>query len=185
MYSRYCWLLLLLGTAAHSATPKDEWIQLIQEISVNPSREMAQTEQESSWNPFVVSPFASGLRQFTEKTGEWLSRTHCRTLGPFRPLNAEWSLKCGIIYQEWLEQRAPTTGCYCDTRKNAERAYNGGLGWINRESKLAFTNSAQDLIEQCLNTGRAGWACRENTGYPQHISIRQTKYLFYGGQRCR
>jgi len=185
MYRNYCWLLLLLGVAAEGAQPKDEWLQTLQDISANPSREMALTEQESSWNPFAKSPYATGLRQFTDSTGEWLSRTHCRHLGPYRPLNADWSLKCGVIYAEWLELQVPTTDCYCDTRQNAERAYNGGLGWINREAKLAKSNSSKDLIDQCLNTGRAEWACEENTSYPKRISIRQTKYLFYGGRRCR
>lgn len=185
MYRNYCWLLLFLAGSADGAQPKQEWLQLIIDISGNPSREMAQTEQESGWNPFAESPYATGLRQFTPSTGEWAARTICRRYGPYRPLNALWSIKCGVLYQEWLEARAPTTGCYCDTRINAERSYNGGLGWINRESNIARSNSAQDLIDVCLDTGRAEWACEENTSYPEHVLIRQTKYLYYAGIACR
>ena len=189
MYRNYCWLLLLVACASQGATPKDEWIRTLQDISANPSREMALTEQESSWNPFAKSPYATGLRQFTDSTGEWLSRTHCRHLGPYRPLNADWSLRCGVIYAEWQETRTPDDWCYCDRRIVAEMLYNAGY-WVMWEMKYS-NNTLMGAKELCgkevMPNGRkrSMQSCIENYSYPEHISIRQTKYIYYGGRRCR
>ena len=179
----FCVLLLLLASPLASAD-KQQYINLITEVSNNPAREIAQTEVESGFNPFAKSPYASGLRQFTKTTGEWASRTMCRSLGPYQEYGAEWQIRCGVIYQQWLEKKAPTTGCYCDTRQNAERAYNGGMGWINKESRIALSNKTEDLVAVCGDTGRAGWACKENTSYHVKISTRATKYAIYGGELC-
>ena len=181
----FCFVLLLSLASPSASANKQEYIDIIISVANNPSREIAQTEVESGFIRTAESPFAKGLRQFTDRTGEWAARTMCRHLGSYKPFNPTWSLKCGIVYQEWLEARVPTTGCYCDTRENAERAYNGGMGWINKESRIAESNRPEDLMAVCEDTGRAGWACRENTTYPTKISIRATKYAIYGGELCR
>lgn len=157
--------------------------------SSNPSREMAQTEQESGCNPMAESPFAKGLRQFTDQTGEWMSVTHCKHLGDYDPFNPEWSIKCGLIYMELLESNN-NYGSYCFNRKVAEAEYNGGA-WVVWELRAVNNTSLAAAKSVCgaqpLHNGRkrAGWACRENYDYFDHITRRQSKYDALGGRTCQ
>jgi len=156
--------------------------------SSNPSREMAQTEQESGCNPMAESPFAKGLRQFTDRTGEWMSITHCKHLGDYAPFNERWSIECGLIYMQVLEANNDF-GDYCFNRTVAEAEYNGGA-WVIWELKAVDNSSLDDAQQICgkikLHNGRkrAGWACKENYEYPEHITRRQPNYLSLGGRVC-
>lgn len=161
---------------------------LIKRISKNPSREMALTEQESGWNTNARSPYAKGLRQFTDRTGRWLARTHCRSLGRYKPYDPNWSLRCGVIYVELL-QKNNRYGDYCNNRKIAEQEYNGGT-WVIWELRTAKTHNLKKAQQACYGTlyngkQRAEWACEENYNYSKHISRRQIKYTSIGGQLCR
>jgi soluble lytic murein transglycosylase-like protein len=152
----------------------------------NLSRELAQTEQESAWNPNAQSPYAKGLRQFTDSTGQWMARTKCRHLGSYQPFNPEWSIRCGVIYQESLQQTQ--YGDYCNNRKVAEQIYNGGY-WVKWELKTANSIDLKDAEQACYSTlyngkQRKDWACKENYEYPERISKRQIKYKALGGQIC-
>lgn len=156
--------------------------------SSNPSREMAQTEQESGCNPFAQSPYAKGLRQFTDRTGEWMSLTHCKHLGDYDPFNVNWSIKCGLVYMELLESNNDF-GDYCFNRQVAEAEYNGGA-WVIWELKHTNNESlskAQAVCGTKLYNGRkrANWACKENYEYPEHITRRQSNYVTIGGQQCK
>lgn len=157
--------------------------------SSNPSREMAQTEQESSCDPLAESPFAKGLRQFTDQTGEWMSLTHCKHLGDYDPFNPEWSIKCGLVYMELLESNNKF-GDYCFNRFVAEAEYNGGA-WVIWELDEVGNTSLSAARAVCgkdkLKNGRrrAEWACEENYDYPKHISRRQSKYFSLGGTICK
>jgi len=156
--------------------------------SDNPSRELAQTEQESSCNPLAQSPFAKGLRQFTDQTGEWMSITHCKHLGDYDPFNPEWSIKCGLIYMELLQSNNDY-GNYCFNRKVAEAEYNGG-SWVVWELEEVNNASLEDAESICgvnkLKNGkrRAKWACEENYKYSKHIFKRQVKYKGLNGKVC-
>jgi membrane-bound lytic murein transglycosylase MltF len=152
----------------------------------NLSRELAQTEQESSWNPNAQSPYAKGLRQFTDSTGQWMARTKCKHLGSYQPFNAEWSIRCGVIYQESLQQTK--YGDYCNNRKVAEQMYNGGY-WVKWELEKAESSNLADAEKACYSKllngrQRKDWACKENYSYPRHISERQKKYQSMGGEMC-
>ena len=104
----FCFVLLLSLASPSASANKQEYIDIIISVANNPSREIAQTEVESGFIRTAESPFAKGLRQFTDRTGEWAARTMCRHLGSYKPFNPTWSLKCGIVYQEWLEARERT-----------------------------------------------------------------------------
>lgn len=160
----------------------------------NPSREAALTEQESGCNQFAQSPYASGYRQFTDATGKWLARSHCKHLGPYQKFNRRWQLECGILYAELKESNntyAPQYGKseYCINREVAEKEYNGG-NWVIWE--LADANGDILMAESIcgsvvLKNGRmrAKWACKENYDYSKHIAKRQPKYEKLGGEICK
>lgn len=156
--------------------------------SSNPHRELAQTEQESGCNRFAESAYAKGLRQFTDRTGEWLSLTHCKHLGDYEPFNENWSIQCGLIFMELLESNNDY-GDYCFNRQVAEAEYNGGA-WIVWELKHTNNQSLKEARKVCGTTKlyngrkRALWACKENYEYPEHITRRAKKYSSLGGQVC-
>jgi soluble lytic murein transglycosylase-like protein len=156
------------------------YIKTLTQISKNPSREAALTEQESAWTPKARSPYAKGLRQFTDSTGKWASKTICRKLGSYRPYDADWSLRCGVIYVEHLNRNNHYSRGYCFNRFVAEQEYNGG-SWVIRELKRAGKENLWEARKHCR---RARWACKENYEYPQRISKRQKKYLTLGGKYC-
>lgn len=172
------------------------YLPLIVEISKNPSREAALTEQESSCNPSAKSKYAEGLRQFTPETGKWLSRTKCKHLGSYQPYNEEWSLRCGVIYSESKEDQVlaakpfeKLNPSYCEVRTVAEMLYNGGY-WVIWEMITASTvdiKTAENFCGKVLHNGRkrSKWSCDENYKYPEHISQRQSKYLTLGGEYCK
>lgn len=169
------------------------YVRLIREISINPSREAALTEQESNWNEKARSPYAKGLRQFTDSTGKWMSRTHCRHLGSYRPYDSDWSLRCGVIYVELLQRNNKFSGGYCFNRLVAEKEYNGG-SWIIRELRSATTANGTASFNRLSSSDkfkasrrfcmRASWACKENYEYTERISKKQPKYISLGGQKC-
>ena len=136
----------MVFSCPQSATPQADssnipkkarpYVGLLITISRNASREAALTEQESAWDIFAKSPYAKGLRQFTPATGKWMARTHCKHLGSYQPYNANWSLRCGVIYSELLQKNNEYKGGYCFNRKVAEQEYNGG-GWVVKELREA------------------------------------------------
>ena len=61
----------------------------------------------------------------------------------------------------------------CDRMAMTLSAYNGGLGWVWRDQKLAASQGADsarwfDQVER-YNAGRHAAAFRENRGYPRLI----------------
>ena len=179
-------LLLFVPYTFPAELPGKQWHELIQEVADNPSREAALTEQESSWRIFAESPFAKGLRQFTPETADWLEMGMCSHLGSGDVFDPVWSLKCGIIYSEYLEKEK--FGDYCNTRKVAEMRYNGGY-WIVWELRTAQSTEIDDAADHCgteLYNGRkrSFRSCTENYFYPIKISERQKKYIELGGRQC-
>jgi hypothetical protein len=66
----------------------------------------------------------------------------------------------------------------CARWANTLRAYNGGLGYVQKEAKSGKPCAAF----------RAAWACKENLAYPQHILVAiEPRYVAAGwgrGLRC-
>jgi hypothetical protein len=169
----------------YSSFPKRhrKYLKFLVKKSSNASRESAQTKQESNWKVRARSPYAKGLRQFTDATGKWMSRTQCRKLGSYRPYDPYWSLECGVIYMNYLErkvERKLDKLSYCKKRRIAEQMYNGG-SWVLRELKRS-KGTLEDARRNCL---RASWACKENYEYPIRIDQHQTTYKPLGGTICR
>ena len=143
---------------------------------------MAQGRQESSCRADVSSKYADGYMEFTYNTargeirdgtcafmGKPLSRSGVKRL----MMNKEWSIRCGARYMRKndsaLKKLFPNTN---DRWLGALAAYNGGLGWIFREHKLAVSkgypeNQYYGSVDSVCK--RAKWACKENHHYPINI----------------
>lgn len=144
----------------------------------------AQIHTESWWRNDTVSHVgAQGLAQFMPTTAKWLPSVAPETGAP-APFNPAWSLRACVTYDRWLWERVSG---HDDRERMAFTlsAYNGGLGWIQRDRKKARGLGLDDRVwfgsvEQ-INAGRSAAAFRENRNYPRLIlNERQYAYIKAG-----
>lgn len=141
-----------------------------------------QIHQESAWNPRAKSAFASGLSQFTPDTEKWI-------IGLFPDLGIEgvqdphWAIRAMVRYDKRLLGQI-TADTVCDDWAFVLASYNGGLGWVLRDKKLAVQNGKSrnkwwGNVE--LYSGRAPHFIKENRDYPVKILLKhQPQYLKQG-----
>lgn len=131
--------------------------------------------QESRWNPNAKSPVgAQGIAQFMPATANWMPEIY-PVLGEAAPYDPRWSIRASVLYTHWLNQRVNAAN-NCERWAMVLSAYNGGLGWVNRDKKLALASGANPLVwfnsvEQ-YNAGRSAANYRENRHYPRIILNR-------------
>jgi membrane-bound lytic murein transglycosylase MltF len=148
----------------------------------------AQVHQESAWRPDAKSPYAGGLAQFTPDTAEWIGGVYPE-LAERNPFNPAWALRALVRYDLHLYDRIAAVD-ECNRWAFTLSAYNGGLGWVNRDKVLARANGYDPDIwwnSVEMFSKRAGWAMRENRDYPRRILLQhQPKYLGWGpGVECK
>lgn len=144
----------------------------------------AQVHTESWWRNNTVSHVgAQGLAQVMPSTAKWLPSVAPETGKP-EPFNPGWSLRALCVYDKWLWDRVAG---HSDFERMAFTlsAYNGGLGWVNRDRKKARALGVDDrrwfgAVEN-VNAGRSKAAFRENRNYPRLIlEERQYAYIKAG-----
>ena len=151
----------------------------------------AQVHTESWWrNGTVSSAGAQGLAQFLPSTAEWLPRAVPeleREAGRPAPFNPGWSLRALCVYDKWLWDRVAGHDDF-ERMAFALSAYNGGLGWVNRDRKKARALGLDDRVwfdsVENVNAGRGRAAFAENRQYPRRIlKERQWAYIKAGWGR--
>ncbi len=151
------------------------------------ARLAAQVHQESGWRSNAASAYAQGLAQFTPATARWLPSI-CPAAGSPDPWDPQWALRAQACYMAWLHGRVPAFRYAgplreCSRWAYALRAYNGGEGWLQRERVAAQKAGADANDWQAVAPYRlrAGWAHRENIGYPRRILlVLEPAYLAAG-----
>lgn len=135
----------------------------------------AQIHQESHWRPEAQSPVgAEGLSQFMPGTAKWIVDVFPE-LKTANPYNAGWSMRAMVRYDHWLYKRLKAD-TNCDRWAMVLAAYNGGLGWVLRDKKLAAQNGYSrwlwwDNVER-HNAGRSAANFKENRDYPRRILLQ-------------
>ncbi len=148
----------------------------------------AQIQQESAWNAQAKSHAgAQGLAQFMPATAKWLPEVAPQTGEPM-PYNAAWSIRALVTYDLWLWQRVNAHND-CHRMAMTLSAYNGGLGWVQRDAKLAKASGLDPTMwwdhVETVNAGRSANAKRENQGYPRRILlVLEPLYHDWGGGMC-
>lgn len=137
----------------------------------------AQIHQESTWKTNARSPVgAVGLAQFMPATSQWIAGIYPAELGANQPYNPSWAIRALVQYNHWNWQRIPVTASDCDRMAFTLSAYNGGLGWVQRDRKLAeqrgLDSSRYWGQVESVNAGRTPANFRENRGYPDRIIHR-------------
>ncbi|EBM3940641.1 lytic transglycosylase domain-containing protein [Salmonella enterica] len=148
----------------------------------------AQLHQESGWDPAARSPVgAEGLAQFMPSTADWIAglMPHLASREPYNP---GWAIRALVSYDRWLWSRVAVPDG-CERMAMTLSAYNGGLGWVNRDRRLARTRGLDDVrwfgSVETVNAGRSAANWQENRHYPQRI-LRELapRYLSWGGSNC-
>lgn len=145
----------------------------------------AQIHQESRWNANARSPVgAQGLAQFMPSTADWIAQLYPNTLGTNEPWNPAWAMRAMVVYNRFNYQRI-TADSDCDRWAFTLSAYNGGLGWVQRDSRLAASRGLNPEVYwgavETVNAGRSAANFRENRGYPKSIIHRwQPLYIDAG-----
>ena len=145
----------------------------------------AQIQQESGWRPGICSPYACGLTQFTPSTAAWISGLEPELAGGNR-FNPSWAIRALVLYDFILYNKVPLAADECARWAFTLSAYNGGLGWVQRDVALCWRTPACDPTQWwgnvALQSKRAGWALKENRGYPFKILRNQSTYSTWGRQ---
>ncbi|PAV01284.1 lytic murein transglycosylase [Arsenophonus sp. ENCA] len=148
----------------------------------------AQIEHESGWQPGITNHIgAQGLGQFMPATTAWIGEL-MPALAAKAPLNPSWSLRAVVSFDYWLWQRLSAVN-RCERMAMTLSAYNGGLGWVQRDRRLAERQGVDgqrwfDSVER-VNAGRSMSAWRENRHYPRRILYTLApRYLTWGGASC-
>lgn len=136
----------------------------------------AQIHQESLWDANAVSHVgAQGMAQFMPATARWWCEINKLSSAECQPRNPAWAMRALVGYDKWLWDRIPGESGRCERMALTLRAYNGGLGYVQKELRTG---------KPCL-AFRAGWACRENLGYPRRILVKlEPVYAQWGGAVC-
>lgn len=149
-----------------------------------------QVHQESGWRPDAVSRVgAEGMAQFMPATARWWCDLHGMHGAECAPRNPTWALRALVGYDRWLWERIVGTADDCDRMAMTLSAYNGGLGWVQRDRALASSTGLDSSrywgAVETVNAGRAAWAIRENRDYPRRILHRHAPhYAAWGRSTC-
>ena len=132
----------------------------------------AQIHAESYWRPQVTSHAgAIGLAQFMPATAQWISGLYA-DLKENDPTNPQWAIRAMLQYDDFLYKRVSAVD-ECNRMGKALSAYNGGLGWVQRDEKLAQKQGLNPSIlfghVDTVNAGRSAANKRENRDYPRKI----------------
>ncbi|WP_150539815.1 lytic transglycosylase domain-containing protein [Actinobacillus vicugnae] len=148
----------------------------------------SQVHQESQWNVTALSHVgAQGLAQFMPQTANWIA-TQYPELKTNQPFNPSWALRALVSYDYWLYQRIHAV-TDCDRWAFALSAYNGRLGWVQRDKRKARIQGLDPMsywhAVESVNSGRSRANFIENRGYPKRIIYRwQPLYLHWGNSIC-
>lgn len=144
----------------------------------------SQIHQESTWNPSAVSKVgAQGMAQFMPATAKWLCETSGTSVNQCQPQNPTWAMRAMVQYDKWLYARVWGLNEY-DRMWATLRAYNGGLGWWQREALLTVAKrqaTREEIDAMCGKHKRHQLHCKENLNYPRRImNIYQPRYSGWG-----
>lgn len=146
----------------------------------------AQIHQESGWRENAVSRVgAQGMAQFMPATATWLCELNNTPKAQCLPQNPQWAMRALVQYDKWLHARVWGLNDY-DRMWATLRAYNGGLGWWQREALLVPARrlaTRAEIDAMCGKHRRAKLHCVENLDYPRRImNIHQPRYFGWGAK---
>lgn len=150
----------------------------------------AQIHQESGWNPAALSRVgAAGVAQFMPATARWWCEINDIAAGDCAPSNPTWALRALTGYDRWLWDRIEQAQDGCERMAMTLSAYNGGLGWVQRDRARAAAAGVDPGrwfgSVEAHNAGRSTANFAENRGYPVRIlKVLTPRYAAWGPGAC-
>jgi soluble lytic murein transglycosylase-like protein len=99
-----------------------------------------------------------GMAQFMPATANWIAEQYPDDLGNAQPTNPSWAIRALVQYDFWLYTRIRAKNA-CERLAFTLSAYNGGLGWVNRDKTLASGKGLDPLVwfgsVERVNAGRS------------------------------
>lgn len=145
----------------------------------------AQVTAESNWNEKVVAyDGGKGLAQFMPSTADWLQGLYASRLGQEDPFNPAWALRALVIYDKNLYDQLAFATTPCDQWAFTLSSYNGGLGNLMRDRRLAAArhrdpNRWYFNVDLASDRGRNAFIV--NRRYPTQILFRfQPQFASWG-----
>lgn len=132
----------------------------------------AQIEQESGGEEEAQSPVgAQGPAQIMPETAKWFVKVR-PDLGPPDVWHGPWACRFLCAYNAWHLARSKGH-TECDRWAKALAAYNGGLGWVQRDEAEAVRQGLDPLDwwdgVSRINAGRSQENWKQNRRYPDRI----------------
>lgn len=181
--------LLLIAVVAYSGPKRGDFIppaaevyraQLTREAHMKNGLQApvamfaAQIHQESHWNTKANSEVgALGLAQFMPATAGWIARLSPADLKPAQAYDAGWAIRALVTYDTWLYKRLTKFKDGDDRWAAALAAYNGGLGYVQKDQRAARCDSS--VWFGCVDSApdvRTPANIQQNRQYPVNILHR-------------
>lgn len=143
-----------------------------------------QIRQESSWNAKVTAwDKGRGLAQFMDATSKQVSRQF-PDLGPPDPYNPTWAIRSLVRYTSWLQHHVKGAD-QCQLSAAALKAYNAGLGHIQKAQRLSTNPTVWFGSTEDITTGQSATNFAYSRNYPRVILFRhQLMYKTWGPLTC-
>ena len=140
----------------------------------------AQIEQESSWNPNAKSfDGGMGLWQGTGKTPAWVAAQY-PDLGPVDNFNPTWAIRA-LVRLDAYNYLAVQGDTVCDQWGATLKAYNAGLGYVQKAQMLSLHPNTWFGVTENINAGQSAQNFAFSRLYPRRILFdRQPKYATWG-----
>ncbi len=179
-------LAVVAPSLAHAGIPHDSYryraeltrsARLVWGLDAPVATFAAQIHQESRWRENAKSAVgARGMAQFMPATAKWINGAYpaLATIDA-TPENPAWAMRALATYDKYLYDRVKASNA-CERMAKALSGFNGGLGWVYRDEKVAAANGANPLVwfgeVERFNAGRSLANWKENRGYPRIILTR-------------
>jgi len=143
-----------------------------------------QIMQESAWRPGVTAwDNGRGLAQFMDATADTIVRLYPELEQP-EPYNPVWAIRAMVRYDKWLGDRVQQE-TECDRWGAALKAYNAGLGYVQRAQRASRRPGKWFGLTEHIQTRQSQKNFEYSRLYPRWILLKhQPKFAGWGLRMC-
>ena len=138
-----------------------------------------QIQQESGWRPGITAyDNGRGLAQFMDPTAKWVAQKY--KLGEPQPYNPLWAIRA-MTRLDSFNVTAVLANTDCDRWGAGLKAYNAGLGYVQRAQAKSKDAGVWFGVTEKINTGQSAQNFKYSSLYPRWIiGGHAKKYAAWG-----
>lgn len=158
--------------------------QAVYGINAPVPMQVAKLRQESSCRAEVTAwDDGRGLAQFMDGTAAHVAAMFPE-LGPPAPYDSRWAIRAMVRYDKWLYARVKGD-TVCERWAAALKAYNAGLGYVQRAQRRSPTPGIWFNATENINAGQSVQNFEHSRRYPRVILFKhQPLYAHWGVVTC-